>query len=76
MRIISTIEISEKIENLKTKTEHLEDRNSELLEEKTKLKKSLKRVNNIQMVLSPNIILTVSPGKMGNPFRKKNILYK
>lgn len=47
MRIISTIEISEKIENLKTKTEHLEDRNSELLEEKTKLKKSLKRVNNI-----------------------------
>lgn len=42
MRIISTIEISEKIESLKTKTEHLEDRNSELLEEKTKLKKSLK----------------------------------
>ena len=42
MRIISMIEISEKIENLKPKSEHLEDRNSELLEEKTKLKKSLK----------------------------------
>ena len=36
------IEISRKIENLETKIRYLEGRNSELLQEKTQLKKSLK----------------------------------
>lgn len=36
------IEISRKIENLETKIRYLEGRNSELLQEKTQFKKSLK----------------------------------